>query len=120
LQASAGYKAVLAVAVAALLPAAVSAGTPDLADRIAETLCYPPSASEMRLDPATDADYRRTTRMAGAYRDIQGADARAWFRKTRDGAICRTPANGALTLYFCSAVSHGAGRLTKDRPRLCE
>ncbi len=108
------------VAVAVLLPAAAPAGTPDLADRIAEALCYPPSVREMRLDPATDADYRRSARMAGAYRDIQGADARAWFRKTGDAAVCRTPANGDLTLFFCAAVSHGAGRLAKDRPRLCK
>ena len=119
-QASAGHKPAIAIALAVLLPAPATAGSSELADRIAEALCYPPSAREMRLEPAADADYRRTARMAGAYRDIQGADARAWFRKSGDAAVCRSPADSAMTLYFCAPVSHAPGLLTKARPRLCE
>lgn len=57
--------------------------------------------------------------MAGSYRDIQGVDARAWFEKSADGAVCRTPANTGLTLYFCAAVTQADDSLIKARPRLC-
>lgn len=57
--------------------------------------------------------------MTGSHRDIQGPDARAWFVKSAGGAVCRTPADTALTLFFCAAVSHADDTLTKARPRLC-
>ncbi|MEQ8817713.1 MAG: hypothetical protein RLO51_15540 [Thalassobaculum sp.] len=91
----------------------------ELGDRIAETLCYPPSATRLALSDDDGASYRQSDRLSGDYRDIQGADARAWFEKSPGGAVCRTPADSGLTLFFCAAVSHAGGVLTKDRARLC-
>ena len=98
---------------------ATAADAAVLADRIAESLCYPPSVRALPLGRDEAEAYRRTDRMAGSYRDIQGADARAWFEKTSGGAVCRTPADTGLTLFFCAAVAQADGRLTKARPRLC-
>lgn len=100
-------------------PARAATDASVLADRIAEALCYPSSTRALQLDEDEAATYRRSSRMAGSYRDIQGPDARAWFVKSADGAVCRTAADTGLTLFFCAAVSHADGSLTKARPRLC-
>jgi hypothetical protein len=91
----------------------------DLGDRIAETLCYPPSTTVMRLSSDEMAVYRAARKVEGDHRDTEGPDARAWFTKTTTGAICRRPANWQLTLFFCAAVSDAGGVLTKAPPRLC-
>ena len=119
LQASGTAFAAIGLAAAALATAAGDARAGGLGDRIAEALCYPPSAVRIALSGDDEATYRRADRLAGRYRDIQGADARAWFEKSPRGAVCRTPADSGPTLFFCAAVSHTGGVLTKDRARLC-
>lgn len=95
------------------------AGAGELGDRIAEQLCYPPSARTMQLRDADLTLYRTTGRLDGDYRDIQGAEARAWFAKTPDGALCQTPAGSDLTLYFCAEVERSGAWLHRHPRRLC-
>ena len=104
---------------AALLVQCGTAQASDLGERIAETLCYPPSTTVMQLSSDEEAVYQATKRIDGSHRDTEGPDARAWFSKTSTGAACRRPANWQLTLFFCAVVSHADGVLTKARPRLC-
>lgn len=111
--------ALLVVLGALLIPTTSAADTSRLADRIAETLCFPPSTREMRLDRGTAATYRGAVRLEGLYRDIQGPENRAWFEKTEAGAVCRTPADTGLTLFFCADVVLSAGKLVKRPARLC-
>lgn len=115
----AAFSAGLLLAVG-LISTASSAGADPLGDRIAETLCYPPSAARIPLS----ADERRRLRAAppvtGDYRDIQGSEARAWFEVLADGsARCRTPANSAMTVFFCAPVSLEADALRRGERRLC-
>lgn len=90
-----------------------------LADRITEHLCYPESATAMTLGARDSTAYRQAKTLTGIYRDIQGSDARAWFEKTPNGAVCRTPATSDLSLYFCAEVTHADVVLKRHPRRLC-
>lgn len=103
----------------AVLVAPASGRASELGDRIAERLCYPQSVRTLRLDAGDTVAYRASDRIAGDYRDIQGAEARAWFEKTPEGAVCRTPATSTLSLFFCAAVTDDDGTLRKGERRLC-
>ena len=111
-----------AAALAAGLFAAAGAAVADpLGDRIAETLCYPPSAVTMPVTGTERDALLSPPPVAGDYRDIQGSEARAWFEILPDGtAQCRTPANSAMTLFFCASVTLDDGRVLKrGTRRLC-
>ncbi|NQW09671.1 MAG: hypothetical protein HQ481_07310 [Alphaproteobacteria bacterium] len=90
-----------------------------LVSRITERLCYPPSAETMTLSSEEIAIYARSGRLTGAYRDIQGSDARAWFEKSTAGALCRTPATGDMALFFCATVTRDGLVLVRGPRRLC-
>lgn len=111
--------AAIALAVSALAAWSGAARADELGDRIAEALCYPPSARHLALTQEEEAAYRRSDRLAGDYRDIQGADARAWFAKAPGSAECRTPADGRLTLFFCASVTQSDDLLSREPRRLC-
>ncbi|WPZ32840.1 hypothetical protein T8K17_16525 [Thalassobaculum sp. OXR-137] len=92
-----------------------------LGDRIAEALCYPPSAETLDLTAGDRKRLLSAPPLEGAYRDIQGSEARAWFEVLPDGsARCRTPANSTMTVYFCAAVSLDETGLRRARRRLCK
>lgn len=107
------------LAMAPLFLAHAAAAEP-LGDRIAEFLCYPPSAERLEI---TTAERRRLLShppVIGDYRDIQGSDSRAWFEVLQNGtARCRTPATSALTLYFCAEVAIDGDNLVRRERRLC-
>lgn len=101
--------------------AAGSATAEPLGDRIAEFLCYPASVERLALDRAERDRLLAAPPVSGDYRDIQGSEARAWFNVLDDGtARCRTPANSAMTLYFCAPVALEGDHLRKTTPRLCK
>ncbi len=119
-----GRKAAISAALslaAGLFCAAGSASADPLGDRIAESLCYPPSAERMALAPEDRARLLAAPPVTGDYRDIQGSEARAWFEVLPDGtARCRTPANSAMTVTFCAAVTLEADALRRAERRLCK
>ena len=111
----------VAVALAAAAGSTTSAGADPLGDRIAEYLCYPPSAERLAISGEERRRLRADPPVTGGYRDIQGSDARAWFEIRQDGtARCRKPANSALTVHFCAEVTIRDGNLVRNRLRLCE
>lgn len=115
-----GRCAALSLAVG-VFAAAGGAGADPLGDRIAENLCFPPSASRLALETADRRRLLSDPPVQGDYRDIQGSEARSWFEVLPDGtARCRTPANSAMTLYFCARVTLEADHLARDRKRLCK
>ena len=92
-----------------------------LGDRIAEALCYPPSAERLTIGDNDRHRLLSAPPVSGGYRDVQGPEARAWFEVLPDGtARCRTPANSALTLYFCATVTLRDGTLHRQSNRLCK
>jgi hypothetical protein len=92
-----------------------------LGNRIAEMLCYPPSAKTMAISDAERDRLYSAPPVSGGYRDIQGSDARAWFEVLDDGtARCRTPATGDLSLFLCSPVTVDRGMLRRGTNRLCQ
>ncbi|MFX4222063.1 MAG: hypothetical protein ACMVO3_14410 [Thalassobaculum sp.] len=102
-------------------PASADAMDRRLGNRIAEFLCYPPSAERLAIDPAERDRLTSAPPISGAYRDIQGSEARAWFEILPDGsARCRVPANSAMSLYFCGSVTIRDGALVRDTMKLCE
>jgi hypothetical protein len=91
-----------------------------LGDRIAEALCYPPSARRLEVSGAERARLLSAPPLTGAYRDIQGSEARAWFEVLENGtARCRRPANSAMTVWFCAEVTLDGDALVRDRIQLC-
>lgn len=114
-----GRKAAISLAIGLFcVPGAAIADR--LGDRIAEFLCYPPSAGRMAIDAAERRRLLSAPPVTGDYRDIQGSEARAWFEVMPDGgARCRTPANSAMTLYFCAVVALEADTLYRAERRLC-
>ncbi|MCR9070331.1 MAG: hypothetical protein NXI18_01300 [Alphaproteobacteria bacterium] len=92
-----------------------------LGNRIAEYLCFPPSAERLAIHPAEHDRLLSAPPVFGSYRDIQGSEARAWFEIMPDGsARCRVPANSAMTLYFCGFVSVEDGYIVRDQMILCQ
>lgn len=119
-------------AAAALLASALALGTAtataradpqadQIGDRVAEYLCYPPSAERLAIGPEERDRLLSAPPVSGFYRDIQGSQARAWFEVLPDGsARCRVPATSTMTLYFCGTVTVGDGFLKRDTMKLCE
>ena len=90
-----------------------------LADRIAEFLCYPDSADGFSLEPEEIEALSAGGDATGSYRDIQGAEGRAWFR-IRDGRmVCRVPATTDLTLFLCADVAVNETGLRRSRRYVC-
>ncbi|MDF1793393.1 MAG: hypothetical protein P1U88_15875 [Thalassobaculaceae bacterium] len=107
----------LAVGLLAVVPARAD----PLGDRIAEYLCFPPSAERLAIDAREGARLLSQPPVTGDYRDIQGSEARAWFEVLKDGsARCRTPATSNMTLWFCAEVTLDGAILLRNRMRLCD
>lgn len=116
---------------AALLASALTIGTATatvradpqadrIGDRVAEHLCYPPSAERLAIGAEERDRLLSAPPVSGFYRDIQGSQARAWFEVLPDGsARCRVPATSAMTLFFCGTVTLVDGGLVRDEMRLC-
>lgn len=113
-------RAALYLALGALAAPGIAKGDP-IGDRIAEELCYPPSAERLSILPEERKRLLSSPPITGDYRDIQGSDARAWFTVRADGtAVCRTPATTDLSLFFCAPVTLGPRALIRGPARLCD
>lgn len=90
-----------------------------LARRIAEQLCFKGRGPTLDLTKEEVKTYKRSDSLLGSYRDSEGFDARSWFQKTREKAVCKVAARSNLTLFFCEDVVLDGDKLTKGPKTLC-